>query len=138
MLRGDVVKVAGDGPSADVAGIAIGIATGAIMMLFAWPYFAARLQAVVWSHTTMPGVRFDTEIRAWPLAKLALRNVALVLVTAGLYWPFAAVALARYRVECMRVASTEPIVATAGATGAGAAGASGDAAVEAFGLDIGL
>jgi uncharacterized membrane protein YjgN (DUF898 family) len=106
--------------------------------LAAWPYFAARLQAVVWSHTRLGEVKFANAIAALPLMRLVARNVALTLVTAGLYWPFASVALARYRVDCMRAESDEPITSLAEATSAGPGLAAGDAALDAFGLDIGL
>jgi uncharacterized membrane protein YjgN (DUF898 family) len=119
---------------AAVAAIVVGI----VGYLVAWPYFAARLQAVVWGHTRMGDVHFGTAIRAGPLFKLTLKNVLLTLVTAGLYWPFAAVALARYRVECMRAESDEPLVSLAEATRAAPGLAAGDAALDAFGLDIGL
>ncbi len=104
----------------------------------AWPYLAARLQQVVWSHTRVDDVRFRTEIAAWPLFKLVLRNVALTLATCGLYWPFAAVALARYRVECMRVDADAPLATIAAGTFARGNFAVGDAAADTFGFDLGL
>ena len=116
----------------------IGGAVGLVGYLIAWPYFAARLQAIVWSHTRLGDVRFSTAIAAGPLFRLTLKNVLLTLVTAGLYWPFAAVALARYRVECMRIESDEPLTTLAEGTLAPPGAAAGDAAVDAFGLDIGL
>lgn len=111
---------------------------GLVGYLVAWPYFAARLQAIVWSHTRLGDVRFSTAIAAGPLFRLTLKNALLTLVTAGLYWPFAAVALARYRVECMRTESDEPLTTLAEETIAPPGLAAGDAAVDAFGLDIGL
>ena len=111
---------------------------GLVGYLFAWPYFAARLQAVVWSHTRVGDVRFGTAIAAAPLFRLTFKNVLLTLLTAGLYWPFAAVALARYRIECMRVESDQPLQTLAGTTIAPPGAATGDAALDAFGLDIGL
>lgn len=119
-------------------GMLVGVAGVFAAFLCAWPYFAARLQATVWSHTRLGDVRFGTAIAAWPLTKLVAKNVLLTLITAGLYWPFAAVALARYRVHCMRAESQQPLVALAAATPVGASGAAGDAALDAFGLDIGL
>lgn len=111
---------------------------GVLGYLAAWPYFAARMQAVVWSHTRLGEVRFATAVRAGPLLRIAAKNVALTLFTLGLYWPFAAVALARYRVECMRAESAQPFAALAEAVQAAPGLAAGDAAVEVFGLDIGL
>ena len=84
------------------------IASGVTVYVFAWPYWrrgcsrsSGRTRiAVTWS--------FRTEIKAWPLFRLVLRNVALTLITCGLYWPFASIALARYRIECMRVDAYAP------------------------------
>ncbi|HVE48540.1 MAG TPA: YjgN family protein [Casimicrobiaceae bacterium] len=106
--------------------------------LAAWPYFSARLQQVVWSHTRLGDVRFATSITAGPLFRLVAKNMGLTLISAGLYWPFASIALARYRIECMRCESSEPIEALADATSSPPGMAAGDAALDAFGLDIGL
>ncbi len=105
--------------------------------VFAWPYLAARLQQVVWDATRLGDVRFHTIIEAWPLGRLVANNVLLTLATAGLYWPFASVALARYRVGCMRVSADLPFAVIAAGTHA-PSGATGDASADAFGLDIGL
>lgn len=109
-----------------------------VVYVFAWPYLAARLQQVVWANTTLEDVSFRTEIKAWPLARIVLANVGLTLLTCGLYWPYAAVALARYRVECMRIEADSPIERIGAAIAARPAGALGDATADSFGLDIGL
>jgi uncharacterized membrane protein YjgN (DUF898 family) len=121
-----------------VIALIVGGTVGVTMFVLAWPYFAARMQAVVWQNTRLGDVRFRTLIEAMPLARLTLRNVALTIATLGLYWPFAAVALARYRVECMCVHSERALGDVAQATHAAPGAATGDAAVDAFGLDIGL
>ncbi|HEX4883742.1 MAG TPA: YjgN family protein [Casimicrobiaceae bacterium] len=136
VMLGSIVGTSG--PAAGAVGVASTVLVLAAAGLLAWPYFAARLQAVVWSHTRIGDVRFATAIAAGPLAALVARNVLLTLVTAGLYWPYAAVALARYRVECMRAESEAPLLALAVTTTAAVDGAAGDAALDAFGLDIGL
>jgi uncharacterized membrane protein YjgN (DUF898 family) len=125
-----------DGP--DWLWFATGAALGLMVYVITWPYLAARLQQVVWSHTRVDDVRFRTEIAAWPLFRLVLRNVALTLVTCGLYWPFAAVALARYRVECMRIDADVPLANIAAGTFAHGNVAVGDAAADTFGFDLGL
>ncbi len=126
------------GESSKLLGMVAGTAVAMVGYLVAWPYFAARLQAVVWTHTRLDDIRFGTAIAAGPLLKLTVRNVLLTLLTAGLYWPFAAVALARYRIECMRAESDAPLGLLAEVTVAGPGTAAGDAATEMFGLDIGL
>src|SRR6266850_3195008 len=91
---------------------------GGIAVLFmyvvAGPYYAARLQQVVWSRTHLGDIGFRTEIKARPLFRLVLRNAVLTILSAGLYWPWAAVDLARYRIECIRVESDVPLAALAG------------------------
>ena len=116
----------------------IGGVVGLVVFLIAWPYFAARMQQVVWRHTRLGDVRFRTRIDAGPLAKLTLRNVLLTLFTLGLYWPFAAVALARYRIECMGIESPRALRELAQAMQAAPGAAAGDAVLDTFGLDIGL
>jgi uncharacterized membrane protein YjgN (DUF898 family) len=109
-----------------------------VTYVVAWPYLAARLQQVVWTSTHLPGVSFRTEIRAWALFRLVLGNVVLVIVTCGLYWPFAAIALARYRINCMRVDSIMPLDAVAAGLHASPGSATGDGALDSFGLDLGI
>jgi uncharacterized membrane protein YjgN (DUF898 family) len=115
---------------------------GGIALLFmyvmAWPYYAARLQQVVWSRTQLGDVRFGTKIRAWALFRLVLRNATLTVLSAGLYWPWAAIALARYRIECIRIESPVPLAALAGGIQAPPVSALGEGATDAFGVDIGL
>ena len=102
------------------------------------PYFAAEAQQIVWPATHGGPIRFATRIAAWPLLKVVARNVLLTVLTLGLYWPFAAVALARYRIECASLRSSAPLEAVAAGVPADAAAALGDGAVDLFGLDIGL
>jgi uncharacterized membrane protein YjgN (DUF898 family) len=111
---------------------------GLIVYLAAGPYYSARLQQIVWDRTRLGAIQFRTEIRAWPLFRLVVKNSALTLVTAGLYWPFGAMAVARYRIECVRVESEMPLSALAGTVRAGVVSAAGEGAADAFGVDIGL
>ena len=130
------------------AGRAVEIATGQTVIytgivalftyLLAWPYFAARLQQVIWSRTRLAGIGFRTDIRALPLFRLVLKNVILTILTCGIYWPWAAVALARYRIGCMRVESDVALSTLAASVQAPSISATGDAAADFFGLDIGF
>lgn len=109
-----------------------------VLWLTIWPYFAARTQQIVWGHTRLGDIDFIGEMRAGTLWKLALKQTLLVLLTAGLYWPFAAVALARYRVQALALRAGSPlegVVVTAAA--ASDKGAAGDASADLFGLDLG-
>jgi uncharacterized membrane protein YjgN (DUF898 family) len=108
-----------------------------LMYLIVWPYYAARLQ-VVWSRIQLDGIQFRTEIRARSLFRLVFKNVMLTLLTWGLYWPWAAIALARYRIECVRVLSNTPLSTVAAGVQAHPVSAVGAGATDAFGIDIGL
>jgi len=115
-----------------------GIAAGLGVYLLAWPYLAARLQQAVWASTRLREVSFRTRIEASRLSGLVLKNVTLIVLTAGLYWPFAAIALARYRIECMRIYSGVPLgVITAGLHSM-PVGAAGEGALDSFGIDLGV
>ena len=115
-----------------------GLLLALLVWLCAWPYFAARAQQLVWSHTRWGEVRFRGEMKGWPLWKLTVGQTLLVLVTAGLYWPFAAVNLARYRVQSLVVEADRPIdEIVALAPPRGEQQAAGDAAADFFGLDLG-
>lgn len=132
------IRTPGSGETDGVLLAVLGGALGALATyIFAWPYFAAQMQAAVWDSTSCGPLRFRAEMRGGPLMRLVLRNVLLTALTLGLYWPFAAVALARYRVGSMVVCSDVPWPVAQGSAGGRAGGASGDASAEAFGLDLG-
>jgi uncharacterized membrane protein YjgN (DUF898 family) len=106
--------------------------------LAAWPYFAARIQRIVWERTTLGPFSFKTTIAFRPLLSLAIKNFVLILLTAGLYWPFASIAWARYRIGCMSIAGPESLDAAIATLDPGAAAnAIGEGAADFFGIDIG-
>jgi uncharacterized membrane protein YjgN (DUF898 family) len=120
--------------------VLVGIILGATMMALTYivvgSYFMAELQKLVWSHTTFGELRFGSTIQESVLRGLVARNLLLVLLTAGVYWPFAAVAIARYRVQSITVESDGPPPEIA-APKHGNTTAVGDAALDLFGLDLG-
>ncbi len=119
-------------------GLAIGGLIGVVVWAMVWPYFAARIQQIVWSHTRLGEVRFDGHMKGWPLWRLVISQTVLTVLTLGLYWPFAAVAVARFRLQAISVESPEPLtVAVARAPHQRANRAAGDAAADFFGLDVG-
>jgi uncharacterized membrane protein YjgN (DUF898 family) len=119
------------------ANVVLGAFTGALIWLCVWPYFAARMQQIVWSHTQWGVISFKGEMDALSLWKLTLGQMLLVGLTAGLYWPFAAVAIARYRIECISLVAHEPLREIVAQAPAAASPALGDASADFFGLDLG-
>jgi uncharacterized membrane protein YjgN (DUF898 family) len=83
-------------------------------------------------------VRFGTEIRALTMVRLVPMNGTLTILTAGLYWPWAAVALARYRIECVRVEAEAPLGTLVAGLQGQPVSAAGVGATDLFGFDIGL
>lgn len=109
-----------------------------LLLLAQWPYFISRMQNLVWTQTGNRQVRFKSHLPLLPLAWLTLKNWALVMLTLGLYWPFAAVALARMKLEAIVIHSRQDpdlLVAQAQRTGQDAAG---DLAADLIGIDVGL
>lgn len=110
-----------------------------LAVLFALqPYLVSRLQNLVWSRTQSRTIGFTSALRFWPLARLMLVNFFLVVVSFGLYWPFAAVATARARLQAVGVHSRGDLDALVARAGAGTQDASGEAAADLFGIDLGL
>lgn len=72
-----------------------------VSYLFVRPYMESRLQNVVWNHTELGMHRFESTVQARTLLGIHASNLLLIVLTLGLYKPFAAIRLARYRVESL-------------------------------------
>ena len=134
-MLGAAVNASHAAPSPTIS-LVIGAGTVGVIYLIVWPFVTASLQRIVWSHTSCNGVRFFSDISAGRLCGLVVRQMLLVVLTAGLYWPFAAVAFARYRVESVGLESGSElpeIVARVNQR----VGTVGDAAFDIFGFDLG-
>jgi len=101
-------------------------------------YLLSRLQNLVWNRTRSEHLHFESRLTFRRLAPLTLRNWLLTIATLGLYLPFAQVATARLRLESVTALSaTDPALLLQHA-GGGADDASGDAAADLLGIDLGL
>lgn len=71
------------------------------LFLSLYPIFIALLQNTVWNNTRLGQHRFSSTMR-WPRAAwIVLGNVFLIIVTLGLFVPFATIRWQRYRIESM-------------------------------------
>jgi uncharacterized membrane protein YjgN (DUF898 family) len=130
------------GRGMSVTGIIISALVGflfyAVMFATIQPYATSRLQNMLWSATSSaPVLRLTSALTFGASARLGLKNFVFTVLTLGLYWPFAAVALARLRLEAVTVHLPQ------GAEGLTALArshhdAAGEAAGDLFGIDIGL
>jgi uncharacterized membrane protein YjgN (DUF898 family) len=119
--------------------IALVIVGYGLVALAITPYVTSRLQNLVWGRTRSTLVQFTSDLRFWPLLRLTLKNWLLVLVTLGLYLPFAKIATARMRLEAVGVhTALSPDELESLLRDRAANDASGDAAGDLFGIDIGL
>lgn len=100
-------------------------------------WLVAREQNLVWSHTRGKSIAFHSDLSVADYVKRSLLNGLLLVLTLGLYQPFASIALARLRLDALSIStrgSIEDIVAEAQA----APGVAGDAGADVFGVDVGL
>jgi uncharacterized membrane protein YjgN (DUF898 family) len=124
-----------------VAMVPMLVAVYAVLLLtyaFAGAFFVARLQRLVWTRTHAGAVRFTTSVTARGYVRVWLVNGLLTLLTLGIYWPWAAVATARYRLECMAVDADTSLEAVAAARLPVETSSTGEGAVDLFGWDLGL
>lgn len=101
-------------------------------------YAVARTQNLLWSRTGNGHLRFESTLAVGPLAKLMLKNWLLVVLTLGLYWPWAAISMARLRLEAVTLRTRDSIDQFVAGTRAPGGDAAGDAAGDVFGIDLGL
>lgn len=102
------------------------------------PYFNARMQNLVWTQTGNRLVRFKSHLGWAYMARLALKNWLLILLTLGLYWPFAAVALAKARLQAIVIHTRQDPDALIAQARQGSSDATGDLAADLIGMDVGL
>ena len=126
------------GMGAMVLGLVLGWLLMVVAMVCIQPYAISRLQNLVWTQTGNVQLRFVSALRFKSLLWLTLKNTFLIVITLGLYWPFAMVALTRLRLEAVTVKTRiDPALLVADAQ-ASNVDAVGDAAGDFFGLDVGL
>lgn len=102
------------------------------------PYFAARMQNLVWSATRSEAVSFTSRLKFRALFWLTLKNWTLVALTLSLYRPFAAVHTARLRLEAVSLTASEDVAQWSARARGGMQDATGDIAGDFFGIDMGL
>jgi uncharacterized membrane protein YjgN (DUF898 family) len=109
-----------------------------VLFLGIGPWITTRLQNLVWTKTGNAQMRFISQLRFRDMLGLSLKNGLLIMVTLGLYWPFAKVAMARLRLEAVHIRTVTDMQALLAAEHERPAEAAGDAAGDFFGLDVGL
>lgn len=101
-------------------------------------YYTARFQKLVWEHTVLGEIHFQCSLSATKLLKRQLLNTVLIILTLGLYRPFAAINVAKMRLESMSVIGTERLGEFFNAAEKTGGGAVGEGTAELFDMDISL
>ncbi len=127
------------GSSGMMAGVAATV--GGIYLLVPLvllPYWQARMQNLVWGQTRSPHITLSSALRFRDLMKVNALNWLLIVITLGLFWPFAAIRTARARLQAMSVRIEGDVNTWVAQAPAQRAGVLGDAAGDFFGVDMGL
>lgn len=112
------------------------IAVMSIAFLIVRPFMQVRLGNLVWNATAIDGCRLRSTQSLKSFLPLYAGNLALIVLTLGLYWPWAKVREADYRARHMALAAAD-LDGFAGAAGP-AANAVGEEVSDAFDLDIAI
>jgi uncharacterized membrane protein YjgN (DUF898 family) len=76
-----------------------------------WPHAQAHLINLVWNKTGNRHLRFRSQIKVSAYVRLYAKNALRLVVTLGIYWPWAVVNLRRMRMHSLQVWSrVEPEV----------------------------
>lgn len=107
------------------------------LMLFIQPYLMAKLQNLVWNHTKVGPHGFDSNVAPRRLFFIFVTNLIGVVLTLGLYQPFAAIRMAKYRLESVSLLAAGPLDEFV-AGQQQAVTATGEGAADVFDIDIAL
>ncbi|KDB52577.1 hypothetical protein X805_17970 [Sphaerotilus natans subsp. natans DSM 6575] len=99
-------------------------------------YSGARMQNLFWNHARSAHLSFASQLSFSALWGLLLKNAVLTGLTLGLYWPFAAVAAARMKLEAMSVTTDCPVEHFLGTSTRRDPSAIGEAADDLLGIDV--
>ena len=80
-----------------------GVVSAYAFYLFVNPFLQSRIQNLVWKHTEIGGNRFVSSASARKLLMIHASNLVLLVLTLGLYRPFAIIRLMKYRLESLRL-----------------------------------
>ena len=97
-----------------------------------------KIQNRLWSHTASAHVHLSSDLSFWRFVGWSALNWLLIVLTLGLYWPFAVVRMARLRLEAITVNIEGDIGTWVSEVQPGSSGVLADASGDYFGMDLGL
>lgn len=136
-VSGFVLGATTSGKLGTALSLGIAVAGFYLALLAVSPYLMARLQNIVWNHTTLAPHAFRSEVKAGRMVFIFVTNLIAIALTLGLFLPFARVRSARYRLECVTMLAAGPLDSFV-AGEVSQVGALGEAAVDWYDIDIAL
>jgi uncharacterized membrane protein YjgN (DUF898 family) len=124
-------------PSAVFRAVAIVYGAAILMGVSIGPAFNALISNLIWSNTRLGEHRIECNMSAWMLIWISVSNFVLIVLTLGLYIPWAMVRLTKYRLESVRVLPASDLQEFVAAEPE-AIGAVGEEAAAVFDFDIAL
>lgn len=109
----------------------------AALYLVGGSFVRARISNALWNHTHLGPHRFESHLRTRTLFGLMLTNALGVVLTLGLFAPFAKVRMAKYRAETLAIESAGSLDAFAAQEEENAR-AVGEQAAELLDIDLGF
>lgn len=100
--------------------------------------FVVLIQNRVWNHTTVGEVSFRSDARVLPMARIYFVNVVLLVLTLGLFTPFAVIRSLKYRLESVTAVTASGMDKFLSSAAADDVEATGEGAADLFDFDIGL
>lgn len=98
-------------PVSDRGAIVCGVLAGVVVLSLVVPYLEARLINLVWNKTGNRYLRFRSQVPVGPYVRQRALNVWGVILSLGLYWPWAVISNRRLRMQSLVVWSrVEPEV----------------------------
>jgi uncharacterized membrane protein YjgN (DUF898 family) len=128
--------VAAGAPAGQMVGVVAGVFVGYASLSCIYPVAGALRQNFVWGNTLLGAAPLQSRARVSRLMELHVVNAFLVIVTLGLYWPYAVVRTLRYQLGAISW-SGDPAQVIADAADAGVT-AVGEEAAEILGFDLAL
>jgi uncharacterized membrane protein YjgN (DUF898 family) len=108
-----------------------------LIALVIGPIFQALITNLIWSSTRIGEHRIECKMPPLPLMWITISNFALVILTVGLFTPWAAVRLAKFRLESLRLLPASDLQEFEAAEPE-TIGAVGEEAASVFDFDISL
>ena len=100
--------------------------------------FVVLIQNRIWNHTTVGEVGFVSKARVLPMAWIYLVNIIFLIVTLGLFTPFAVIRSLKYRLESVTAITVTGMDQFLSGAAVGDVSATGEGAADLFDFDIGL